>query len=59
MNLFLASNIGGVKKENGNLTPIKFMNNNGFLDNLINVIKSRRKFVLIASDPLNYNKNDA
>lgn len=58
MNLFLASNIGGVKKENGNLTPIEFMNNNGFLDNLINVIKSRRKFVLIASDPLNYKKND-
>ena len=24
MNLFLASNIGGVKKENGNKIPIKF-----------------------------------
>ena len=33
MYLFLASNIGGVKKENGNKIPIKFFENNDFLKN--------------------------
>ena len=31
MYFFLASNIGGVKKENGNKIPIKFFENNDFL----------------------------
>ena len=33
MNLFLTSNIGGVKKENGNKIPIKISENNDFLNN--------------------------
>lgn len=58
MNLFLTSNIGGVKKENGNKIPIKFFENNKLLKNLKKYIKSSRKFVLIASDPDNYERND-
>ena len=58
MNLFLASNIGGVKKENGNKIPIKFFENNDFLKNLKKCIKNNKKFVLIASDPNNYERND-
>ena len=58
MNLFLTSNIGGVKKENGNKIPIKFFEKNDFLKNLKKNIKKYEKFVLIASDPDNYEKND-
>lgn len=58
MNLFLASNIGGVKKENGNKIPIKFFENNDFLKNLKKIIKNNKKFVLVASDPDNYERND-
>jgi dipeptidase E len=58
MNLFLASNIGGVKKENGNMIPVKFYEKNEFLKNLKKYIKNYRKFVLIASDPDNYKRND-
>jgi len=58
MNLFLTSNIGGVKKENGNKIPIKISENNDFLNNLKKSIKNNKKFVLIASDPDNYEKND-
>lgn len=58
MNLFLASNIGGVKKENGNKIPIKFFEKNNFLKNLQQTIKCRKKFVLVASDPDNYERND-
>ena len=58
MNLFLASNIGGVKKENGNKIPIKFFEDNEFLKNLKRCIKNNRKFVLVASDSDNYEKND-
>ena len=58
MNLFLASNIGGVKKENGNKIPIKFFENNDFLKNLKETIKNNKKFVLVASDPDNYERND-
>ena len=58
MNLFLASNIGGVKKENGKKIPIKFFENNDFLENLKKYIKSNNKFVLVASDPDNYERND-
>ena len=36
MTLFLTSNIGGIKKENGNKIPIKFFENNKFLENLKN-----------------------
>ena len=43
MNLFLASNIGGVKKENGNKIPIKFFENNDFLKNLKETIKNNKK----------------
>lgn len=58
MNLFLASNIGGVKKENGNKFPIKFFENNKFLTNLKKYIKNSKKFVLIASNPECYESND-
>lgn len=58
MNLFLTSNIGGVKKENGNKIPIKFFENNNFLKNFKKYLKNNRKFVLIASDPDNYERND-
>lgn len=58
MNLFLASNIGGVKKENGNKIPIKFFENNDFLNNLKKHLKNNKKFVLVASDPDNGEKND-
>ncbi len=58
MNLFLASNIGGVKKENGNKIPIQFFEKNNFLKNLKKTIKNRKKFVLVASDPDNYERND-
>ena len=58
MNLFLTSNIGGIKKENGNKMPIKFFEKNSFLENLKKDIKKFEKFVLIASDPDNYEKND-
>lgn len=58
MNLFLTSNIGGIKKQNGNKIPIKFFENNDFLDNLKKAIKNNKKFVLIASDPDDYERND-
>ena len=58
MNLFLASNIGGVKKENGKKIPIKFFEDNKFLENLKKSINQNRKFVLVASDPNSFEKND-
>lgn len=58
MNLFLTSNIGGVKKENGNRMPIKFFEKNSFLENLKKYVKCNKKFVLIASNPDDYEKND-
>lgn len=58
MVLFLASNIGGVKKENEKKLPVKFFESNSFLDNLKKNLKNNRKFVLVASDPTNYERND-
>ena len=58
MILFLASNIGGYKKENGNKIPIKFFEKNDFLINLKKCVKKHRKFVMIASNPNDYVKND-
>lgn len=58
MVLFLTSNIGGVKKENGNKIPVKFFEENNFLNNLKKYLKNNRKFVLIASDPTKYEQND-
>ena len=58
MNLFLASNIGGIKKENGNKVPTRFFENNEFLENLKKFIKNNKKFVIVASDPDNYERND-
>lgn len=58
MVLFLASNIGGIKKENGIKKPVKFFESNSFLDNLRKYLKNNRRFVLIASDPTNYERND-
>lgn len=58
MILFLASNIGGVKKENGKKYPVRFFEKNSFLNNLKKNLINTKKFVLVASDPDNYDKND-
>lgn len=58
MRLFLASNIGGIKKENGKKIPVKFFEDNKFLKNMKESIKDYNKFVIIASDPDNYELND-
>ena len=58
MKLFLASNIGGMKKENGKRIPVKFFENNQFLKNMKENITDYNKFVIIASDPDNYKQND-
>lgn len=58
MRLFLASNIGGIKNDNGNKTPVKFFEDNEFLKNMKENIKNYNKFVIIASDPDNYELND-
>lgn len=58
MRLFLASNIGGIKKENGNKMPVKFFEDNKFLKNMKESIKDYNKFVIISSDPDNYKLND-
>lgn len=58
MKLFLVSNIGGVKKENGKKILVNFFENNKFLKNMKESIKDYNKFVIIASDPDNYVQND-
>lgn len=58
MNLFLTSNIGGIKKENGIKRATKFFENNKFLLNLKESLKKNNKFVLIASNPENTENND-
>ena len=58
MRLFLASNIGGIKKENDKRIPVKFFENNNFLKNMKENINKYNKFVIIASDPNNYEQND-
>lgn len=58
MTLFLTSNIGGVKKENGQKYATNFFEQNKFLENLKKHIKNNKKFVLIASNPTNYEQND-
>ena len=58
MQLFLASNIGGIKKENGVKIPVMFSEKNDFLYNLKKYIKNNKRFVLVASDPDNYERND-
>ena len=58
MELFLTSNIGGIKKENGKSISVKFFEDNNFLKNVKKSIKNYNKFVIIASDPKNYKQND-
>lgn len=58
MRLFLASNIGGIKKENGKKVPVSFFENNNFLKNMKESINDYNKFVIIASDVDNYEQND-
>ena len=58
MKLFLASNIGGIKKENGKRIPVKFFENNNFLKNMKESINDYNKFVIIASAPDNHEQND-
>ena len=58
MVLFLTSNIGGIKKENGQKIPVEFYSKNQFLLNMKKSLKSNKKFVLIASNPFNFEQND-
>lgn len=58
MRLFLASNIGGIKKENGKRIPVKFFENNNFLKNMKKSINDYNKFIIIASASDNYEQND-
>ena len=58
MVLFLTSNIGGIKKENGEKIPVEFYSKNQFLLNLKKSLKKNKKFVLIASNPFNFEQND-
>lgn len=58
MKLFLTSNIGGIKKENGKKISVKFFEDNNFLKNMKESINNYNKFVIIASDPDNYEQND-
>lgn len=58
MILFLTSNIGGIKKENGKKILVKLFEKNNFLNNLKNNLRETKKFVLIASNPDEYEKND-
>ena len=58
MFLFLTSNIGGIKKENGKKIPVEFYSKNQFLLNMKKSLKSNKKFVLIASNPFNFEQND-
>ena len=58
MTLFLTSNIGGIKKENGITSATKFFEENQFLLNLKQSLKNNNKFVLITSNPEDIEKND-
>lgn len=58
MDLFLTSDIGGIKKKDNKKVAISFTNNNNFLNNLKKSIKNYNKFVLIASNPDDFEKND-
>lgn len=58
MVLFLTSNIGGIKKENGQKIPVEFYSKNQFLLNMKKSLKNNKKFVLIASNPFNFEQND-
>lgn len=58
MVLFLTSNIGGIKKENDKKFLVSFFEKNAFLTNLKENLKNNRKFVLVASNPTNFEQND-
>ena len=58
MILFLTSNIGGIKKENGKKILVKLFEKNDFLNNLKSNLRKTKKFVLVASNPDEYEKND-
>ncbi|MBR2289317.1 MAG: Type 1 glutamine amidotransferase-like domain-containing protein [Clostridia bacterium] len=57
MNLFLTSNIGGIKKVDGKKIADLFSNENNFLDELKNSLKDYKKFVLVASNPHGIEQN--
>lgn len=46
MRLFLTSNIRGIKKENGQKTPINFFEDNNFLKNMKKSIKDYNNLLL-------------
>ena len=51
MNIFLTSNIGGIRKENGEKKAEKFSNENNFLEILKESLRENKKFVLVSSNP--------
>lgn len=58
MKLFLTSNIGWIKKINGEKIPVNFLESNKFLDNFKKSLNTYNKFVMVASNPNNYEQND-
>ena len=58
MKLFLTSNIGWIEKINGEQIPVNLLENNKFIDNLKKNLKTYNKFILVASNPNNYEQND-
>ncbi len=51
MNIFLTSNCGGIRKENGEKKAEKFSNENNFLEMLKESLRENKKFVLVSSNP--------
>ena len=58
MVLFLTSSICSYKNENDVKIPTKLCEQNEFLENLKNNLSNHKKFVLVASNPEDYEKND-
>ncbi|RAL56834.1 hypothetical protein BSK20_01020 [SR1 bacterium human oral taxon HOT-345] len=56
--VFLTSKICEKQELDGKLALSKLSNENGFLDNLKKQIKTQNTFVMVASDPTAYEKND-
>lgn len=56
--LFLTSTIGGIKKENWYLSSTPISNKNNFFIHLKQNLKWKEKFVMISSNPNDYENND-
>ena len=58
MVIFLTSDVGATKKENGSRVSTILNNTNGFINNLQDVIQNCDTFVFVASNPNSYSTND-